>query len=115
MNKEKMPEDICLVPRESENVHLRPPRKEDVEFFVQMLNNPRINRFLMRRFPLPFIEEEEWIENNAEQTKNKESAHFTIELKPSENKDGEIKNRGVVNPRFSFFKLNKFFPAHPIL
>jgi len=82
-----MPEDICLIPRESENVHLRPPKKEDAKFFVQMLNNPRINRFLMRRFPLPFIEEEEWIEVNAEQTKNKESAHFTIELKSPKNED----------------------------
>lgn len=80
-----MAKDICLIPRTNENVRLRPPRKEDAEFFVQMLNNPRINRFLMRRFPLPIVEEEEWIENNAEQTKNKESAHFTIELKPTEN------------------------------
>ncbi|MEF8846901.1 MAG: GNAT family protein [Candidatus Paceibacterota bacterium] len=85
----KMSEDICLVPREGENVRLRPPRKEDAKFFVQMLNNPRINRFLTRRFPLPRIEEETWIENNAEQIKNKEAAHFTIELMHDE-KENEV-------------------------
>jgi len=86
MNINKQSEPIVFL--EGEKIILRPlNKKTDIDNCLRWINNPEVRQYILNTFPINYITEEAWFDN---QTNNREQMNLAIVKKETKEHIGNI-------------------------